>query len=242
MIVSPCESRKWRSRNSVLSSTIVLRDEQMRTFAMTTLLAVGLLLVSSSVRAQSAQPAPQPGATLAVSDGSTAAGADATPLARQIAKSRRVPVQLQDTSGAETAARQPPPPILPGEFVPAHLANRAMSVMGLLIIACIGAIWYGQRYSRAGRSGNSAGDMKVLETLSIAPRCCVHLLTVGGQKYLVARDQAGIKSVTAVSAFATTLDDLADRSVEPAQDATPPSVTNRSWASRSDQWASTLNR
>lgn len=142
----------------------------------------------------------------------------------------------------ELGSRQPPPPILPDEFVPSHLANRAMAVMGLLIVGCIAAIWFGQRYSRTGRSRSSSSDLQVLDTLSIAPRCCVHLLNVGGQKYLVARDQAGIKSVTAVSAFAATLDDLADNRVDSAHDDAMRSLTTRSWANRSDSWSSTLNR
>ena len=218
---------------------IVLRDEQMRTLRKAALLAMTLgLLFSSNLQAQQPQPTTTPKAT----QQPAATVAKQTPLSRQLTKRQAAPSRLRDTRASKPSDRQPPPPILPEEFVPSRLANRAMTVMGLLIAACIGAIWYGQRHSKAGRLGSSSGDLQVLDTLSIAPRCCVHLLRVGGQKYLVARDQAGIKSVTAVSAFAATLDDLADNRVDASQDVAAPSVTDRSWASRSEQWRPTLNR
>jgi flagellar biogenesis protein FliO len=207
---------------------------------MTALLAltVGLSCPGADLKAQESAPfaAAQQARQLSATVAKTVPGTS------DLATDLEAAAPLRDMRGRERGSRQQPPPILPEKFVPSHLANRAMAVMGLLIVGCIAAIWYGQRYSRTGRSRSSSSALQVLDTLSIAPRCCVHLLNVGGQKYLVARDQAGIKSVTAVNAFAATLDDLADNHVDSAHDAAMPSLTNRSWANRSDSWSSTINR
>ncbi len=207
----------------------------------TTLLAVtvGVSLLSFPLMAQDGPASAT--SNLAV-EPSAAVRVAAAASAAVRSDSRVPPQQLRETDALGRSDRQQPPSILPNEFVPSHLANRAMTVMGILIAACIGAIWYGQRHSRAGRLRSSSSDLQVIDTLSIAPRCCVHLLSVGGQKYLVARDQAGIKSVTAVSAFASTLDDLTNNPEDSAQDVASSSLKSRSWARRSDQWSSTLNR
>lgn len=49
--------------------------------------------------------------------------------------------------------------------------------------------------------------MSLVDTLSLAPRCALQLVHVDGQRFLVARDATGVRSITPVNSFADTLED-----------------------------------
>jgi flagellar biogenesis protein FliO len=65
-----------------------------------------------------------------------------------------------------------------------------------------------RRVRQGGSGRTSSSEMKVLETLHLAPRCALQLIQVDAQRFLVARDAHGLRSVTAVNSFAETLEAL----------------------------------
>lgn len=68
--------------------------------------------------------------------------------------------------------------------------------------------------------------MELLDTLVVAPRCTLQLVRVDSQRFLVAKDGSGLRSVTPLSSFTDTLDDVA----EPPAEASRASLTTSSVA------------
>jgi hypothetical protein len=64
--------------------------------------------------------------------------------------------------------------------------------------------------------------MALLDTLNLAPRCTLQLIRIDNQKFLVARDAGGVRSVTPVQSFAETIDqiDELEETGTPAPEAT----------------------
>jgi flagellar biogenesis protein FliO len=73
-----------------------------------------------------------------------------------------------------------------------RLGLGTMLVLGL----CVGSLWYGKRWlnSLAART-TSAGELKLVETLHLGNRCCLHLVQLPARQILVGADASGIKTV-----------------------------------------------
>jgi flagellar biogenesis protein FliO len=85
---------------------------------------------------------------------------------------------------------------------------------------CAGSLWFGRRWLRGNIvTGESGGQLKVLETVSLGNRSFVHLVQAGKGQVLAGTDSAGLKALIAVpSPFE---DVLADQIERPQQDETP---------------------
>jgi flagellar biogenesis protein FliO len=100
-----------------------------------------------------------------------------------------------------------PPRLLPDQFPISHLVRRTMIISGMLMLATVTSLWLGyRRRSRGSSSDHERTLVQVLHTLTVAPRCCLHLVQVEEQRFLVARDATGWKSVTPVQTFAAQLE------------------------------------
>ncbi len=76
------------------------------------------------------------------------------------------------------------------------MVTRTIVATGLVLGACFLILQLGKRFSRGGGILGSEGkNMRLIESLSVAPRCFVQLLQVGDNRVLVAVDAGGVKSV-----------------------------------------------
>jgi len=73
---------------------------------------------------------------------------------------------------------------------------RRLVVGGLLSTALVLVLlFFGIGKFRGERSNVSAGKMELLDTLQLAPRCCLHLVRVRDRILVVGRDAAGMQQV-----------------------------------------------
>lgn len=160
------------------------------------------LLVLISVCCSSSQAAGLAG-DLAVAE-RIAVPAMATQPTQAAQSSKSLQVEVQ----APSHSRREQPPLWPSQFSISQLVGRTLVVSGLLAVACVVSLWLGNRRLRSGQGSGAAGvSMRLVDTLLVAPRCCLHVVTVDGQKFLLARDATGWKSVTAVSSFGANLEE-----------------------------------
>ncbi|MCA9169738.1 MAG: FliO/MopB family protein [Planctomycetales bacterium] len=87
------------------------------------------------------------------------------------------------------------------EFSTERLVGRSLLATCGLATACLLALWSSRRVRAQRGSAANMASMAVLETLNLAPRCSLQLVRVDGQKFLVARDTSGVRSITPVSSF-----------------------------------------
>lgn len=65
------------------------------------------------------------------------------------------------------------------------------------IVICTGALVALKKFQqRVPTDGSSNNRMRVIETLALGRQQCLKLVEVGGERFVVASDQAGIKSMT----------------------------------------------
>jgi len=87
---------------------------------------------------------------------------------------------------------------------------------GFVLALCVGALVLGRRWLRKLPAASSTGrEMRVVETLSLAPRCRVHLVRVGRRRVLVGVDPTGLRAITP-------LPDLFEQALEEAEGAAAP--------------------
>lgn len=82
------------------------------------------------------------------------------------------------------------------------LVTTAFAGIGLVVVALA------HRVQIRRRSSQKTGSMALLDTLHLAPRCTLQLIRIDSQKFLVARDAGGVRSVTPVQSFAETIDQV----------------------------------
>ncbi len=82
------------------------------------------------------------------------------------------------------------------------LVTTVFAGVGLLVVAIA------HRVQVRRRSSGQTGSMALLDTLHLAPRCTLQLIRIDSQKFLVARDAGGVRSVTPVQSFAETIDQV----------------------------------
>lgn len=110
------------------------------------------------------------------------------------------------------------PKVRADEFDLGGLVQRTLGISMVLGAVCIGCLWWS--HSRGGKYGvrdAARKEMQILETISVAPRCYLHLVKVQDQQFLVTRDATGFKTVAAVSSFESAIENSrADFAAEPA--------------------------
>ncbi len=83
-----------------------------------------------------------------------------------------------------------------------RLAKRVTWFALFIVVVCLLIIGFANRRYRKTRSQN--GELHVVETISLGPRCFCDLLNVRGQLFVVARDASGLKSMRQVNSFGET--------------------------------------
>jgi hypothetical protein len=80
-----------------------------------------------------------------------------------------------------------------------RMAKRVTWFAFVIAIVCLLIIAYANRRNRRTRS--EKGELRVVETISLGPRCFCDLLSVRGQFFVVARDATGLKEMRQVNSF-----------------------------------------
>ena len=98
----------------------------------------------------------------------------------------------------------PEPPDLSSLIL--RLAVGTAVVLGL----CVGMLWLGKRrLRRQAPQGQAGSPLQLVETLTLANRCCLSLLKAGSAQILVAADGSGLKKMVALpESFENTLAQL----------------------------------
>jgi hypothetical protein len=156
-----------------------------------------------------------------------------------IFRSASVPSAGRQNPGQGLAA-----PRFPQHINASYLVRRTVIISGLLIVASAISLWLGhRRRAGTGQGEGAASPLQILSTVTVAPRCCLHLVRVADHKFLVARDSSGWKSVTAVDSFAANLDVEEPTSAEPGRPTGLPAVPHDPFPSRNGRWQElNLNR
>lgn len=120
---------------------------------------------------------------------------------------------LTDVAGARdeySPPAWPEPPNTGAMFL--RLVVGTVVALGL----CAGSLWFGRRWLRGNIvTGESGGQLKVLETVSLGNRSFVHLVQAGKGQVLAGTDSAGLKALIAVpSPFEDVLADEIERPQE----------------------------
>jgi hypothetical protein len=91
----------------------------------------------------------------------------------------------------------------PNDPLPKNLVGRTLlvtagfAIIGM-VIASAAHIFGSKRPSVRGKKTSS---MALVDTLTLAPRCSLQLVSIDSQRFLVARDASGVRSVTPVTRF-----------------------------------------
>jgi flagellar biogenesis protein FliO len=86
---------------------------------------------------------------------------------------------------------------------------KTIAATSMFAAACLLIVALRHRFKRHGARGTLARPaLAVIDSLVLAPRCCLQLVQVESQKFLVARDGSIVRSVTPVHSFAETLQDV----------------------------------
>ena len=110
------------------------------------------------------------------------------------------------------------PKVLADEFDLSGLVQRTLGISMVLGAVCIGCMWWS--HSRNGKYSlrdAARKEMLIQETITVAPRCYLHLVKVQDQQFLVTRDATGFKTVAVVNSFESAIEDSpAELTAEPA--------------------------
>lgn len=196
-------------------------------------------------------------ATLAAAqDRSDAGGAAERAVATQedratvspLIRSRQAtPHQRQGTTGGESVADSRAsntgpggglaPPLLPPQFNASQLVRRTVIVSGMLSVASAASLWLGYRRRSKGLSGDgTATPLQLLHTLSISPKCCLYLVRVEDQKFLMASDASGWKSVTAIDSITANFDPVEQTGLVSPTRSSSIAAPPEPFQSRADRW------
>jgi flagellar biogenesis protein FliO len=93
-----------------------------------------------------------------------------------------------------------------------------------VLALCVATLWGCKRWLRATPAPSSAASqLRLLETLPLGNRCCVHLVHVANRPVLIGADASGIKTVVPLpDTFAGTLLETTEDSTTPADNALSP--------------------
>ena len=140
------------------------------------------------------------------------------------------------------------------------LMFRAVMGVCLSLVLCLFIVVVSQRRLRPGKPGDLSQEMKLLHTIYLAPRCCLHIVRINDHTVIVGRDATGMTDIVPLPATfaeqlsrqAVTYDGIDDpheatadellrryRAVDGTQ---LPESAHRSAGSPGSQWASTLPR
>jgi hypothetical protein len=64
-------------------------------------------------------------------------------------------------------------------------------VLGLSVVT----LWYGRRWLQAPNLAAASRELRLIETLHLGNRCCLHLVQLASRQVLVGADAGGIRSV-----------------------------------------------
>jgi flagellar biogenesis protein FliO len=101
------------------------------------------------------------------------------------------------------------------DFDAGRLVGRTVLVTTSFAAVCAVLLLVIRHVRQQGGLKGSTREMNVLETLTLGPRCVLQLVQVERQRFLVARDAHGVRSVTPVQSFVETLDDISLPDAEP---------------------------
>lgn len=139
-------------------------------------------------------------------DESTAA-ADAT-LSRQLADwidppkspptasvSNQPVVTTSSTTGPESSLEYNPE-AFPEPINLGSLVLRLFGGTAIVLAACVAFLWFGKNWLNKGVLFSSESNrMRVIETLGLAPGCCVKLIDIDGRRFAAAIDSSGMKEL-----------------------------------------------
>ena len=87
------------------------------------------------------------------------------------------------------------------------LAKRVTIFALVVVLACGAIVVFANR--RVSRNVADAGQLHVVETISLAPRCFCDLVKVRGKFFVVARDATGLKEMQQVGDFSDAFTEFA---------------------------------
>ncbi len=87
------------------------------------------------------------------------------------------------------------------------LAKRVTIFALVVVLACGAIIVFANR--RVSRRVDDAGQLHVVDTISLAPRCFCDLVKVRGKFFIVARDASGLKEMRQVGDFSDAFTEFA---------------------------------
>jgi len=93
------------------------------------------------------------------------------------------------------------------------LAKRVTFFSLVVVLACGAIIVFANK--RASKRGVDSGQLHVVETISLAPRCFCDLVKVRGQFFVVARDANGLKEMRQVGDFSDAFTEFTSGTTEP---------------------------
>ena len=87
------------------------------------------------------------------------------------------------------------------------LAKRVTIFALMVVLACGAIVVFANK--RVSRNVDDAGQLHVVETISLAPRCFCDLVKVRGKFFVVARDATGLKEMRQVGDFSDAFTEFA---------------------------------
>lgn len=129
----------------------------------------------------------------------TAAGVVAPQLLPGASESAARVAPTTSTSTSSELQYAPPawpePPSVKGLLV--RLALGTVVVLGL----SVATLWYGRRWLQPPADALAGRDLRLVETLNLGNRCCLHLVQLASRQILVGADAGGIRTVVPVDNF-----------------------------------------
>ena len=112
-------------------------------------------------------------------------------------------------------------PAIPDAPNPQTMVVRLVTGTVIVLVLAVGSLWGMRRWMQTtGYGDNSAGVMRLIETLPLGNRCSLHLVHLGKREVLIGVDGAGIKTIVPLpSAFEDVLADT-----EPAATPAPETI------------------
>ncbi len=91
------------------------------------------------------------------------------------------------------------PPTIPDAPDPRAMLMRLAVATAFVLALCAGTFWLGKRWlGVASNRHEASSQLRLVETLALGNRCCVHLVHVANRQVLIAADSSGLKSVVSL--------------------------------------------
>jgi hypothetical protein len=105
------------------------------------------------------------------------------------------PLSARDQGRPDSDLRYTPPSL---PEVPSAQAMFARLAVGTIVVLglCVVTLLYGKRWLGVlNPPGPAGGELRLVETLQLGNRCCLHLVQLTSRQVLIGADASGIKTV-----------------------------------------------